>query len=92
MLQDREVREAEEVHLQESDLGHLIHSELGSGNARLVALIGALQGNVLDQRVTRDHHPCSMRTGVTGDPFELLSCIKEALHAGIGGVGVLHLR
>ena len=89
--EDGEVREAEEVDLQEPDLRHLLHGELGRGDARLVAAVRALQRHVVDERVARDDDAGGVGAGVAGHAFELPGGIEEAMHARVRGVDVLHL-
>ena len=97
-LEDGEVGEPQEVHLEQADGGALVHRPLGHGDGALVVVLGAggaLQGDVLDQRLARDDDRGGVRAGVPRDAFELARLVDELLRLRlvvVGGAQLLAAR
>ena len=81
--ENRQVREAQEVHLEQADLGDLRHRELRRRDRRFVAARRALQRHDLNERIARDDDARGVRAGVARDAFEPLGGVDEAAHLGI---------
>ena len=100
LAEDRQVHEAEEVHLEQADLRDLLHRELRHRDGALFAvrrLAGAgaaarsLQRHVLDQRLAGDDDAGGVGAGVPGDALQLLRRVDEAPHLVVEVVGAAHL-
>ena len=72
-LQDRQVREAEEVHLQQPHRGHLVHRPLRHRNRVFVVRARRPpQRHVFRQRALRDHHRRRMGARMAHDAVQPL--------------------
>ncbi len=83
VLEDREVREAEEVELQEAERLDRVHLVLGH---QRIGVRGLLQGHELGQRLAADHDARGVGGSIPGHALELLREVDDLLHAGIGVV------
>ena len=76
-VENGEVRQTEEVHLQQTNLLDRDHVVLGHHQ---IALGRFLQRHVLDQRVARDDHAGRMRAGVPGHSLQLVREIQHPVN------------
>ena len=88
VLDDRQVAQAEEVHLQEADLLHGVHLVLGHDRALLLAVLFAardaqLQRHVLLQRLGGDHDAGGMGGRVPDQALEFAGVLQQPLVDGI---------
>ena len=84
-LQDGEVRQPQEVHLEQAQLRYGLHGELGHGDLALPAAAhGALEGDVLREGFAGDDHAGSVRADVADHPFDLLGRVHEAPERAVG--------
>ncbi len=80
LAEDRQVREAEEVELEEAQRLHAVHLVLGHERVRVRRL---LERHELGQRLAADDDPGGVGRGVAGDALELLGEADEPAHLGI---------
>src|SRR5215469_13636510 len=71
--ENRERRQAEEVHFQQAHLFDGHHVVCGHD----FVVLGAVQRNKICQRTRRDHNPCSVNTKVANQAFQFLSRLEE---------------
>ena len=90
--EDREVREAEEVHLEQADLGDLRHGELRRRDRRFVAARRSLQRHDVGQRIARDDDAGGVRARVARDALEPAGGVDEAAHLRVEFVRAGELR
>ena len=81
--EDGEVGQAQEVHLQQPQIGHVVHDVLGGGQGLLVPRRGPLQGEEVHQRLGGDDHTGGVGAGVAGHPLQGAGGIDELADLGI---------
>ncbi len=81
LAEDRQVRKAEEVELEEAEGLDPVHLVLGHEPVRVGR---PLERHELGQRLAADDHPGGMGGGVAGDPLELLGEVDEAADLRVG--------
>ena len=77
LAKDGEVNEAEEVHLQEAQLGDWVHRELGYGYLLAVVAGCALERDVVGEGFLGDDDARSVGAGVAGHALQLLGGVDE---------------
>jgi hypothetical protein len=88
-LDDAQVAQAEEVHLEQAQLVDSVHFVLGDNRGVLgttARLRLALHRQVLGQRVARDHHRGGMDPVLAAEPLEALGNVDYTLDVGVGRV------
>ncbi len=85
LLDDGQVGEAEKVHLEQADLLHAVHVELGDD--RVAVGRGALQRHDVGQRLGSDDHPGGVGRGVAADALEALGVVDDLLGPRLAVVG-----
>ena len=75
--EDCQIGQAEKVHLEQTDLGDRLHSELGSRESALFLTRRALQREMVDKRIGRDHDSRRMRPGMARNTFQLFGAIDQ---------------
>ena len=83
--EDRQVAQAEEVHLQQAGRFDVAHRPLGD-DFRLA--LHALQRHVLVERPVGDHHRRGVRADVAGQAFDLHGQVEQLADFGVGVVGL----
>ena len=91
LAQDGQVGQAEEVHLQQADVGDILHGELGHHRFLAVALAAALQRHVAGQRLFGDDDAGGMGAGVAGDALHPPGGVNQVAHDVVLVVDVLQL-
>ena len=86
-LDDVQVAQPEEVHLEEAELGDVVHVELRDELG--VALL--LQRQVLGERLVADHHGGGVDGVVADEALEAHRQVDDLLDLGVGVVGLLEL-
>ena len=90
LVQDGKAGEAEEVHLQQAEVGHRVHAELGHHHrAGLVALGRALQGHRVGQRLVGDQHAGGVGADVVDDALQPLRPVHQLADVVIAFDGAL---
>ena len=92
LLQDRQVHQPQEVHLEQAQRGDGPHSELGHADALLVSLGAAHQRHDVDQGLVGNHDAGGVGTGVADNAFQAAAGIHEVAHHRVGLVGLGELR
>ena len=82
--EDREIREAEEVHLEQANLCDLRHGELRRRDRRLVAARRALERHVLRERLAGNDDAGRVRAGVPRNALEPARRIDQAADLRLG--------
>ena len=88
LAQDRQVREAQEVELEEPQRLHPVHLALGHRGVRVGRL---LERHQVGQRLAADHHPGRVRRCVPGHAFELPREVDDATDRRLRGVHLAEL-
>ena len=89
VLDDVEVAQPEEVHLEEAELLHPVHLVLGDDRGllgRQPVLRLALDGQVVGQRVLGDHHGGGVDAVLAAEALEALGHVDDPLHVRVGVV------
>ncbi len=86
--EDRQVAQAEEVHLQQPGLLDVGHRPLGDD---FLLALHVLQGEVLDQRPIGDHHGRGVGADVAGQALDLLGQVQQLADLGVGVVDLLQV-
>ena len=86
-LDDVQVAQAEEVHLEQAELGDVVHVELRDDLG--VALL--LQRQVLGERLVADHHGGGVDGVVADEALEAHGEVDDLLDLLVGVVGLLEL-
>ena len=89
VAEDRQVRQAEEVELQQAERLDPVHLVLGHERVGVRRL---LERHQLGQRLAADHDAGGVGRGVPGDALELAGEVDHPLHAGIGVDLALQVR
>ena len=87
-LDDREVAQAEEVHLEQAELLDPVHLVLGDdgGVLGVVAVRLALDGQVLGERLLGDDHGGGVDAVLAAQALEALGHVDDPPGLGVGGV------
>ncbi len=80
LAEDRQVREAQEVELEQAERLDRVHLVLGHERFRVR---GLLERHELGQRLATDDHPGGVRRRVARHPLELLGQVDEAVDASV---------
>ena len=86
--EDRQVAQAEEVHLQEAGPLHVAHGPLGDD---FFLVLHALQGHVVGQRAIGDHHRRGVRAHVAGQALDLHGQVEQFADFGIAVVDLFQV-
>ncbi len=86
-LDDVQVAQPEEVHLEEAELGDVVHVELGDE----LGLALLLQRQVLGERLVADHHGRGVDGVVADEALEAHRQVDDLLDLRVGVVGLLEL-
>ena len=93
-VDDRQVAQAEEVHLEEAEVLHAVHLVLRDDRRVLQAAAGlglALDRQVLGQRVPGDDDGGGVDPVLAAEPLEAQRHVADPLHVGVGLVEVAQL-
>ena len=74
LREDRQVAQAEEVHLQQAGLLHVAHRPLGDD---FLLVLHVLQGDVIGQRAVGDDHGGGVRADVAGQALDLHRQVQQ---------------
>jgi hypothetical protein len=80
-IEDRQVRQPEEVELQEAELLELLVLVLRLDRGGVA--LRSLEGDEVGERVARDDDAGGMRSGRANEPFDALGKVQEALDAWV---------
>ncbi len=89
VLDDVEVAQAQEVHLQQAELFDAVHLVLGDDRRVLgaLAVLGlALDREVVGERVPGDHHRGGVDAVLAAQALEALGHVDDLVHVGVGVV------
>ena len=75
VIQNRQVPQAQEVHLQQAQLFQGRHGVLGDHQ-----IVVGRQGNILINRLSGDHHARSVGGGIAGHPLHLSGQVHQPTH------------
>ena len=89
LAQDRQVRQAQEVELEQAQRLHPVHLALGHRAVRVGRL---LERHQLGQRLAADHDAGRVGRRVAGHPFELLREVDDATDRRLRRVHLAELR
>ena len=93
-VDDRQVPQAQEVHLEEAEVLHAVHLVLGDDRRVLELAAGlglALYRQVLGQRVPGDDHGGGVDAVLAAETLEAEGDVADPLHVGVGLVEVAQL-
>ena len=92
-VQNGQVGQAQEVHLQQAQLGHRVHGILGHQHrAALVAPGGTLQGNRFRQGFVGNEDAGCVGADVVDDSLQALGVIHQVVNGVVGLIGIDELR
>ena len=89
--EDGQVREPQEVDLEQAHRLDLLHRELGRRDREFVPPSRPLQWHVFRQRLPRDHNARGVRARMASHAFELLRRVHQAAHLRVRFVRLLQL-
>ena len=92
-VQDGQVGQAQEVHLQQTQLGDRVHGKLGHKYGTAFVPPGwPLQGHRSGQRFVSDQHARGVGADVVNDSLQALGGVHQLVDCFLLFVGCLHLR